>query len=600
MADLKRITEILNGRSEYKPPAFLLQWQNIYYRMSIHTTGVCPAFYPLRWDNNRGYYIDNVLSYPTFWLNAIYDRIFDDYLLNRHPRESNEIREYRKSVYRPYQQAALQQAIDKVKASIFAENKYTLVVESKDDNDYIWGRNFDGKTLVDYVAYHFKSIVEDPNSLFVVLPREAGYKTSTQKVEPYIKHIPSRNIIYWTPTEIIFREDVWAWYINENAYIRYRKNDKGEFEQFDGRKGYYAHLLGYAPCRFAGGVWNTHGYFDSYLKPAQAFCDDFVAAHSAVQLVNKEAAHPFIIAASRDCPECDGRGQYQYCGTHNCRTDSGGCDCVSQESFSVQSCGSCRGSGQQSYNPSEWLIVPPNDMGNDLIKIINPDVKINEFLAKYADNLYDAIMASLHQSYIDEAQSGTAKKIDREGEYLFYQTISDGVWALIDVLLNDILSLRNTSKYEGQIKAEPPKYILVKPTQFDLKTERDLLEEFKVATESKIPDYIRGRQAEAYVDKLYGGDDLMVKKATIINYMDAYSVMTPADKAVMISSGVATAREIQFSAMLPNLINKVAREMGKDAFLKADYEVIEEMVKDEFAEVPPPPASQKIEEKVVI
>lgn len=603
---VKKVLEILNSQATYRLPAFLTLWRNIYFRTSIHTTGTCPSFYPLRYEAQKGlYYLGTTLTYPTAWINGWYDQIFDDFLLNRHPKESNIIREWRKSVYRPYQQAALQQCIDKVKAIISSENKYTLKVENKDDNDYIWGANFDGRSLVDYVFHHFKTICEDPNSIFLVLPKNPYNQTNTAKVEPYIKHVPTYCIIYWTPTELIFREDPYAWYVNDEVYLRFKKvdgtNDDNPQYELENGDGYYAHMLGYSPTYFAGGVWNTHGYYDSYLKPAQAFCDDFVAAHSALQLVNKEAAHPYIIAASRDCPECEGTGKYQYCATCKINTGDGGCNCEDTSNYQLHNCGTCNGSGQQSFNPSEWLVVPPDQMGNDLIKIVNPDVSVNKYLSEHAASLYDGIRRALHQQHIDEAQSGKAKEIDREGEYLFYQNISNGVWHLIEMLLKRILEIRNTSKSNGEIRPDiaNTKYLLIKPTQFDIKTEQDLLSEYETATKSQIPAYIRSKQASVYVDKLYGGDDVMVRKSELISELDPYSVVTIADKTALITSGVADARTMQFSSVLPSLIDALVRRKGEEWFLTSDVDTIAEQIKLEFEKVPKveKPESQNTEIK---
>jgi len=597
--NLKKVVEILNGRSDYKPPAFLLQWSNLYYRTSIHTTGVCPSYYPLRQEGNT-WGIDANMVRPMTWIYPQYDYIFDTVLFNPHPREPEVIRQWRKSVYRPYQQTPLQQTIDKIRAVISSDSKYSLIVENPDDSEYIWGNNFNGKNLVDCFFEFTKTICEDPNSLFMVLPTSRGREQKDSKINVYIKHIPSRNIVYFGDDEIIFKEDtLYAWYVNANSYIRYKKNDNGEYEQED-RNGYYAHLLGYAPIHFAGGVWNTHGYYDSYLKPAMAFCDDYVAAQSALKLVNKESSHPFIIASSDDCPSCDGLGHYQWCTSCKTPTGSGNCSCNDASNYTQATCRDCNGSKTQSWNPSEWKIVPYDQMDKDHIKMVNPEMSINEFHAKFTAELYQGIKASLHQQHIEEAQSGKAKEIDREGEYLFYQHISNGMWALFEKLLIDVLSIRNISKANGKVRPDIPKYVLVKPTQFDLKTEYDLLDEFRTATESRMPDYVRQRLVESYFDKVYGGDEVMVKKSEVINELDEFSVTTPADKVAYASAGATDFRTVQFSNVLPKLLDKIIRMIGKERFMLMPIEDIEVMVNTEFAKVPPPKkADIQTEEKII-
>lgn len=605
MADIiARVTEVLNGRSKLFVPPILDKWKSLYFNISVHTTGVCPSYFPLRWDKQTKLWaITNSLYYPVYWLYPEYDLVFDR-LFGAHPREPEITRELRKSLYKPYQQAPLTQAMDKCKAIISAENKYTLEIDDKDDNDYIWGKNFDGKNFVDYIFWHFKAICEDPNSLFIVMPDRPAKEMKGGKVTVKIVHVPTRRLLYFSREEVIFYEDDpdkadWAWYVNGASYLRFNKNEKGEWAQADGRQGYYAHMLGKLPVHFAGGVWNNHGFYDSYIQPAIPFCDEMVGAMSAVQLVNKEASHPFIIAASTDCPECNGIGSYQWCRSCSCKTTDG-CTCNDQSNYGLQTCHKCHGTKQQSHNPGDWMIVPPDEMGNDLIKFINPDVSINEYLVKYKDDVYESIRAALHQQYVEEAQSGVAKEIDRDGERLWYKTCNDGMWrGLIEPLLVDILSLRNISKAGGKISTNIPKYTLSPPTDFDLKTEYDLIDEYKQADESQMPDYIKQNMAVALVDKIYGGDDVIVKKSNVINYLDPYSVTTPEDKVIMITNGVADADTIRFSNTLPNLLNRLLTKRGKDWFINADYDTIETEVMAIFKAQPKPvqpkaPTSERV------
>jgi hypothetical protein len=589
---IKKVTEILNGKEKLDPLAILSKWKNIYYNISVHTTGVCPAYYPLRYEGNskaRSVVLGESMIYPFYWIYPEYDIVFDR-LFGMHPREPHATRELRKSLYKPHQQAPLTKAIDKCKAVISAENKYTLFVDDKEDNDYIWGKNFDGKNLVEFIFWHFKTICEDPNSKFIVRPKKAAKEQTNKKVEVEIIHVPSRRIRYSSESELIYYEgtdDMYAWYINPAAYLRFERSNKGDFNHMDGRQGYYAHMLGRLPVHTAGGVWNSHGFYDSYIQPAIPFCDEFVGAQSAVQMVNKEAAHPFIIAASPDCKDCEGVGYTQWCSTCNNRPDQN-CNC-DKSAYSISTCRSCNGTKLQSINPGDWMIVPSDLMKDDLIKIINPDVAVNEFLVKHKDAIYENIKDSLHQQYIKEAQSGVAKEIDRDGERMWYKTCSDGMWyGLIEPILISILSLRNISKSNDTVSVNLPNYTFAPPTSFDLKTEFDLLEEYKEATDSQIPEYVKQSIVESYVDKVYGGNELMVKKSKFINYIDPYSVSTPADKTIAINNGVASIEQIRISDNLPMLLNRIVNKRGEKWFLNADFDMIEAEVNTLFTAMPVP------------
>src|SRR6187399_436777 len=315
-----QILSMLNQGAAYTLQPFLIKWQEVFLRTSIHTTGTCPRFVPLRYDTIGGYSLGTGITTPAWWISERYDEIFNTHLLNRYPREPEITREYRKSVYRPYQTAPLLECINSLQACIFSDSKYTLTIEDKSDMDYINGKNFEGKTFVGYFEWLFKSICEDPNALFMVLPRKSR-KQAGNEIEPIIKHIPVCEILYINDEEIVFYEPNTdrsiAWWVTEMAYFRFEKNGD-TYQNKDGENdGYYSHLLLRKPTHFAGGIWNTMRYYDSYLRAALPYCDGFVAAQSDAQLVDKEACFPFIQMVQTDCPTCSAIGEINWCnGCH--------------------------------------------------------------------------------------------------------------------------------------------------------------------------------------------------------------------------------------------------------------------------------------------
>lgn len=589
MLTLDAVVSLLND-SGYQIQPFLLKWRDIYYRTSLHTTGVCPSFRNLRFDNKAGYILEQGLTYPISWSHERYDWIFDTFLLNRHPREDEVLRQYRKSQYKPYTQAAFSQVMDKAVGTIFADSNYSLALDDKEDNEYINGNNFHGKTLCEYVASQFQTICEDPNSVFITMPKEPGFATTTQRIEPEVYNIPTRDIILLSRDEILFNMLDIAWLVNNFGYFRFQKDPQtGKFFHIDeAQGGFYGHLLGRIPKEVAGGSWNTQGYYESYLKAGQAFADEFVTDKSAAQLVNKDSTHPYVTMASDDCPECDHTGKIQYC--KSCKSSTASCECDNPQ-HDLKSCSRCGGTGQISWNPGNIKVAPSQDMGNDLIKIVNPDIGIAEFHKKNVEDCYNGIMRALHQLYIEQAQSGKAKEKDMEGQYLFLQKISNGLFGLIEKLIVDILSLRTVSTAGGKITIEPEKYIIVKPTQFAIKSEEDLLAEYDAAKKADMPSFVLGRQLEEYVDKLYGGDQVMKKKVKIIGLIDSLFVVSEADKLALVAGGGKSARDLQLSIELPTIVNNIIRQQGNEWFINASFEDIKSEVDTAFALIPPVPAA---------
>jgi len=273
--------------------------------------------------------------------------------------------------------------------------------------------------------------------------------------------------------------------------------------------------------------------------------------------------------------------KYQWCS--RCNSISETCSCDDNSKWKITPCKKCGGSGEMSWNPADMMIAPPKDMAaGDLIKVVNPEMSIPEFHKKNVEDCYNGIMRALYQMYIDEAQSGKAKEKDMEGQYLFLQKLSDGVFGLIENILIDILSLRSTSTSNGKVTINPSQYVIVKPTQFAIKTEKDLLDEYQVSTTAKLPDFIKARQLTELLDKLYGGDYVMQRKTKLIIQMDVLAVTSEQDKLAKVNGGALPARDWQFNSCLPNILDGIVRDKGSEWFLEAPYDVIKTMVDGAF------------------
>lgn len=584
----------------YPAQPFIMQWQQIFWRMSLHTRGACPRFYPLGYNNNAGGIVIEPTQYtPVWWLGEAYDIIFDNHLLNKYPRQPRILQEYRKSIYRPFQTAPLLEAIQSLSASIFGDNKYTLYIDNEEDNKYINEPNFEGKNFIGYFEWMFKSICEDPNSLFVVIPKKSRKETNG-RVEPTIKHIPSTCILYIGDDGVIFFEpfsnEAYAWYVSDTGYFRFKK-DGSDWINVDGEDdGYYAHMITERPIHFAGGIWNTLRYYDSYLKAAQAPCDEFVSCYSDVQLVNKEACFPFIQAVETVCPTCNGTKQVPVCNTCKCTTNDCRCDETAQQ-WGRGTCGSCNGSGQlQSFNPGQWYQVPEELADKELIKIINFDVNVNKHLSDHAEKVKQDIRKALHQVYVDEAQSGVAKDIDREPAYLFRSFVCKGVYSLMKACLKDCLELWHVNVVDGT--HDIPNFEIISPADFALKTELELLAEYKEGGLSELPDWVRQQQLRQYISKVYAGNDVMKKKVVVVNSLDPYSVTTIIDKSALLSSGAITIDDFIWSNNLPQLIDELIMSKGVEWFLNSTTSDIKSAVTPLFNAISKP--SSAPQDKTII
>lgn len=553
--------------------------------MSLHIDGACPRWQSLRAGYTRWIPGNIEWHVPALgWYGWEYQVIFNDQLFSRHPREPEVTRQWRFSQYKPFTKDFFLQGISMCIGSIFQDSGYSITLSDKDDNDYIWGNNFEGKNLPGYIANSFKSVASDANGYYLVIPKEPAAAT-TSRVRPDIWFIYSKHIIHHTKDEIVFKRDGLIWAVNRFGYWRWRWSEESKRHELVEPEGYYPHMLGYVPIVVAGGIKNDQGFYDSWFVSTKALADEFVAVKSGEQMVRKEASHPYIIEASEECPDCDG-GKVQCCSV--CNKIGDGCQCDTITPY-LQTCGTCHGSGEISHNPGERMIAPADQMQHDLVQIINPDVGINKLHSEDVAELEVKILKSLHLFVIDQAQSGKAKALDMQTRNQFVLSISNDLFdRVIPRLIETITGLRNVTVESGEVRPAAVEYTIIKPTQFDIKTSFDLLEEMKMVKETGMPSYIVGALQLDHADKQFGGDDVLKRKVELINQMDKLANKPVAEVSMILLNGGATNREYQFSTALPVILDTLAREQGQQWFLSSTYDVIKAAVDTIFSTTNPP------------
>jgi hypothetical protein len=581
MLSLAQVLDFLNKPIELSAP--IKRWRGVYYGVSLHTTGACPRFWFSKTEGSA-YVITGTQVEPPGYYGEEYQHLFDQLLLNRHPRESAATRNWRYSQYRPFTKDPFIRVMGITAGTIFQDSNYSLELTQKEDNDYVWGNNFTGYDLIHYYQWALRYIMEDPNGYFVRIPKEPFDRTTTARIEPDVWFVGSKDILFKSNDEIIFQRDGYRWLINKVAIFRYIEREdatRAKKWMLADPSGYYAHSFGRLPISVAGGVWNAQGHYDSWLDPAKAVADDFISSKSAEQLVDKEASHPYIVQAQEDCPTCQGAKQVQ----EDCDTCPGGVELVS--------CPSCHGKGYMSQNPGERLLVPQDMMDKKMVDIISPDTAINIYHKDKNNEVFTKIKEALHLNYIDEAQSSIAKDRDMETRYQFISSICDDLFDRhIQDTLRDFIAYRNVVAINGVNRPAVYDFTIVKPTQFQIKTAADLLLEYTDATAANIPAFIRVRMMEDYVDKQFGGDAVMKKKAMLIGQMDPFCTYTEADKLLLKTGGAMQDEAWQFSLRLPAILDSIIRDRTKDWFLDSQYEIVKAEVDARFKLVlfiaPPP------------
>lgn len=535
----------------------------VFLSVSLHTKGVRPQF-----KSEKG--VDII---PKIDFMDDYQQIFDNYLLSRHPREAEVTRNWRLSQYKPFTKTPFLQITDIIKGAIFQDGQYTIQLPNKADEEYIWAKKFDNLNLISFFSDKvLKLMMEDPNGYIVRMPSKPSYET-TGAVELDLHYVCIKDVITKPSTgDFIFytRDRKFIYWINDKVIIRFVKNNQGQWV-LENPNGYYAHLLGYIPADILGGQYETDGYFSSFLHKAVPVADEFVSNYSAKQMVDKEASHPYIQQMSVQCNTCQGTGSVQH-------------TCEKTGNLELKKCSSCSGKGQISINPADRFEVKPEDMDKVAVRIINPDISINNYHRDNAKGLMQDILDALHLTLINEAQSGTAKAIDQEKLYQFISGISNHIFDnLIYNTIVDIIRYRNVRANNGIIQPHNYEFTFVKPQQFNIKTAMDLLNEITETQNANLPLFVRRKMINEFVDKRFSSDDVFAKKSKVIALLDplfAYSI----DEISKLQT--ITPEQIHFSQLLPIILDKIEEKHTQKFILDNNIDTIKEKVMELYEKEP--------------
>lgn len=558
------LSEVLTFINENKTPDTKKE-VGVFLSISLHTKGVRPKFTL----EGGGQMFDNQDFIED------YQQIFDNYLLSRHPREDKKTRNWRLSQYKPFTRDPFLQITDIIKGAIFQDGQYTIQLPNKNDDQYIWSKSFEGFDLIGLFSNKILSLMlEDPNGYLVRIPSKPSYETAGE-IQVNLHYVCIKDVIRKPDTgDFIFysRDRKFIYWINSNVIIRFIKDQQTAKWKLENENGYFAHLLGRIPANILGGRYETDGYYSSFLNKAVPIADEYVSNYSAKQMIDKEASHPYIQQMNIECTECDSTGKKQV----PCEVDD-----LHPTGFKLDNCPKCKGKKYISINPADRFEVPKDDMDKPAIRIINPDVSLNTYHQDNTDKLFQRILDALHLTMIREAQSGTAKAIDQEKLYQFISGISNHIFDnLIYNTIKDIIGYKNVRVVNGITLPSDYEFTFVKPQQFNIKTAMDLLNEITETQSANLPLFIRRKMIGEFVDKRFSSDDVLQKKSKFILLNDPLFAFSTAELAQM---KTVSSQQIEFSQMLPMILDEIENEMGQAYILNSTPEEIKVKVDQIFA-----------------
>lgn len=444
---------MLVTHNSFMPPKYK-HWKEHYDEMAVHVNGTYP---------------EKLIS-------------------ERRPKEDAEIWEYRRRNYEPITKGIMREAINSLNR-IFNEQNYEFRNLSEDLESYIKGPRFQNLNFINWIQYHvLYDMILDPNALLVVLPYGRGLNDSSVKVDIKVETVPSCRVRLLEDNIVMYlseEKSLVQWYnkqsLEGDVYYILTKTDLYKYYQIGKKTGndyeiklIYRHNLGFIPYTFLGGEWNsTLGIYESFFNSFVPFANESIKQYSDFQAVMVTSAYPTRVVKHIEC---------------NYEDHSGRCIGGYMNNDDHHVCPKCKGSGQVPASSPYGVYVRlqnilNNESDSDIppLEYISPDPAILDFVTKIWQQLLDHAKECLHLNTINEAQSGDAKTIDREREYAMIMKISNNIFDnIIAKTLYTIELYRNINS----LVREPQ---IIKPKEFNLKTEKDLTQDLATLKASNAP-----------------------------------------------------------------------------------------------------------------
>lgn len=486
-------------------------------------------------------------------------------LTSRRPNEDPEIQKYRLSIYEPITKGSMNRAIDKL-YRIFGSANFSIQV-SQELNDYLSTQKFENQYFYSFIQkFVVRRMIEDPNGYLVWIPTGAGIIDSSVKVDVKPKMIYSNQIKFVDDDVIVWLDENEHSDVYENGkmhkkgLVYYSLTDVGFYkhQQTGSTKDkrfelvpIYEHNLGMLPAIVLGGDLTDNDYFESYFSAFVPFGNEAIRQYSDWQGVMTTTCFPYREEVAETCsaPGCrDG-----VCWNEN-----------EQEHYP---CRVCKGTGRViTRSPFGVFLREKNNSildggGNSssepMIRFVSPPVDVIEYSGNAWQTLLKKAEESLHLNTIDEAQSGTAKEIDREDSFMVLTKISNNIFD--EIIYKSLLFIEG---YRNVTNPMSP--TIVKPISFSMKTENDLIDEINKLNDKNAPVCFLVETTKDLARKRFSGNKSISRMVEILVTYDPIYHINTKDKSMLLASGTIKKEDLIKSMYAFKVLSQIVADNGTE------------------------------------
>jgi mRNA-degrading endonuclease RelE of RelBE toxin-antitoxin system len=494
----------------------------------------------------------------------------NDIIATKRPNEDVDIYKYRIANYRAVTKHPFNTALTNL---VRIMNHPDVVIRYPERLfEYLGDTNFGGTDLHGYYRSKIlRSMIEMANGLLVPWP------TNVATDESELVNDLLFDIIVVNPIDIVhYNSDVLTFKSKEKSPVVYNKRVEmmGEVYYCIHRDGlwkriqvgkatdrqfvwdsYYTNPTGEVYAQILGGDLTSDyvdskreesiDYYTSFFASAIPFADECISQFSDHQGTLVSCSFPI---REMDSLPCNAEGCFS--------------GYITDANSGRHQCNSCHGTGRVpiAAGPYGIMLRPPNDpidktnntdRSVPAIKFLHPDVTILEYGGKvWKDHLND-VKEALNLLFIDEAQSGTAKEIDREDKIATLDKIGKHLYDLLKNTVQIIHKFRFPNE-------DYPQVLIQLPSTFIEKTQSQKQEELKSLKDINAPGVLIFQKMRSLHASMVNNDPLEMRLYDYAAMVDPFYLKSFDEKVRLQAVGVIDEITFGISEMTPSIVRRIA------------------------------------------
>ena len=563
------IESYIKDFSKYPQPVAKKQWVEAYDEMAVHSRK----------------------KSPTKLINK------------RRPYEDESVKKYRIDNYEHVTMTVITRGIERLQTILSQANVNIDIPESL--SSYLSEPIFQGGNWDNFVDnFVMRRMIEDPNGLIVWFPKGKGVEIGNEKVNPVPILLLSKNIHHFDENVLTFLSDEKSevkdngsqkftgkvyYIVTKESYYKYIQvgdKSKNKFELHE----YYKHDLEELPVVSLGGIecgsMQREGskglknqeitYLGSYFSSAVPYLNEAARQFSDHQAIMVTSAHPIREMESVPCiaEGCEG-GKIRIFGDNDTDID-------------FKTCKTCSGKGEViPSSPYGVLFRKRSNLFNEkqmsptpALRYIAPPVEILKYTGDHWKDMIEAAEKAINLLFIDNAQSGKAKEIDRESLTSMLDKIGKNIYDNIYKKSYNIVHALRENSSSGAI-------VINLPASFRVRTEEEMVKEISELKTENSSSFIVSQSVIELIMKRYSGNRVLQKIAKFLISYDPLFPYSTSEKIQMQAAGIVSKTDNFRSLNAMRICQEIATE-DKTSFLEMSFNELKTKVEEMISKIEPP------------